>query len=493
MRPMTDEQPVAWRPIAAMSLTYAALLIVFSGRYGYHRDELYFIAIGGHPAFGYVDQPPLIPLLAHGLDALSGGSLVWLRVPSALAGGLVILVTGLITREFGGGRGAQLLAAGSMALSSVLMASSHLASTTVFDVLGWTLCTWLVVRALRDGGRAWLWVGLVAGIDLEVKTLIAFLLFGLLVGVLALGPREVLRERWLWLAGLLTVLLWLPNLWWQATHGWPQLELSKAIAAGNSGTSQPRWVFLPFQLLLVSPLLFPIWVAGLVRLARDPALRSWRSIAAAYVLLVVLFIATGGKPYYLAGMFPVLLAAGSAPTLAWARKKRSRRIALGTALALSLVVPLVAFLPLVPARDLKNTPILAINYDAGETAGWPAFTAQVTHAYDALPADQRAHAVVLAINYGEAGAVLHQPGAPPTYSGHNSLWALGPPPSDTATVVAVGYYRSELRRWFTDVQKVATIDNGVGLDNDEQGTEVWTGTGPRKSWVQLWPEMRTLG
>src|SRR5579875_3625761 len=145
--------PVAWRPLAALCVAFLALLIVVSDGYGYHRDELYFIAIGGHPAFGYVDQPPLVPLLAHAIDAASGHSLVWLRVAPAVAGAVVVLVTGLLAREFGGGRAVQLLAAAAMAVSGFTLGTSHLMSTTTFDLLAWTVLIWLVVRALRTGGR----------------------------------------------------------------------------------------------------------------------------------------------------------------------------------------------------------------------------------------------------------------------------------------------------------------------------------------------------
>ena len=149
----------------------------------------------------------------------------------------------------------------------------------------------------------------------------------MLVGVLLAGPRPALRARWPWLGALLALALWAPNLVWQAAHGFPQLELSAAIAAGSSGTSEPWYLFLPYQLVLVSPLLVPVWVAGWWRLARDPALRPWRAFAVAYVLVAVVFMLTGGKPYYLAGLYPVLLAAGAAPVLGWARRgaRRTRR------------------------------------------------------------------------------------------------------------------------------------------------------------------------
>lgn len=482
-----DRVPIAWRALGTVSLAYAALLVAVSAGYGYHRDEFYFVAIGGHPAFGYVDQPSLVPLLAHALDALGGGSLVVLRLPSALAGAAIVLVTGLIAREFGAARGAQLLAAGCMAVSAVLAGVSHLMSTTTYDLLAWTVLSWLIVRALRDGGRSWLVAGIGAGVGLEIKTLIVFLLFALAVGVLTVGPREVLRERWLWIGAALALVLWLPNLIWQASNDWPQLQLSTAIAQGQSGSSQPRWAFLPYQLLLISPLLAPVWIVGGLRLWRDATLRTWRCIPVAWAVLAVVFLATGGKPYYLAGLFPALLAAGAAPVLSWGCS-RARRVLLGAAVAVSLAVSAVLFLPLVPKNDLSNTPIVGINYDAGETVGWAQFDATVTRVYERQPA----RTIVLTANYGEAGSLLHDTNLP-AYSGQNSMADLGPPPSDTRVAVAVGYGKDTLRGWFVSVRRVATIDNGIDVDNDEQHGAVYVCRSPRLPWTQLWPDIRHLG
>jgi hypothetical protein len=470
------------------------LLLAFAARYGYHRDELYFIAIGGHPAFGYADQPPLVPLAAHAIDAASGHSLFWLRVLPALAAPAIVMVTGLVAREFGGGTLEQLLAAGAMAASGVVIGASHLMSTTPFDVLCWTILLWLVVRAVRDDGRAWLAAGLVAGIALEIKTLPAFLLFALLVSLLVCGPRSVFRSRWMWAGVALALALWLPNLIWQATHDWPQLRLANSIAAGNSGSSEPRWRLIPDQFLIMGPPLAPIWIAGLWRLARDPAVRHWRFLAAAYGVLVIVFLASGGKPYYLAGTYPVLFAAGAAPVIGWVRRSARRGRILVTVAAVSAAVSVVVALPVVPADDLHDTPVPAMNYDAGEQLGWPGFAATVDRADRLLPPAEQTSTIVLTGNYGEAGAVLrYAPDIPRVYSGHNALWEYGPPPADTTAALAIGYPVSDLRTWFDDVRPVARINNGLDLDNDEQGRRLWLCTGLTASWAQLWPDMRNLG
>lgn len=486
--------PSATPGLAAIAVGFAVVLIGLSARYGYHRDELYFLAIGGHPAFGYVDQPPAVPLLAHAVDAVSGHSLIWLRVPPALAGALVVFVTGLIAREFGGGRGAQLLAAASMAVSAILVSASHLDTTTIFDLLIWTVLSLLAVRALNDHHQAWLWFGVVAGVGLQIKTLPVFFLAAVAAGLLLVGPRPVFRSRLLWVGAALAVAIWVPNLWWQASHDWPQLRLSRAIAAGTSGTSQPRWLIVPYQAVLVSPVLIPIWVAGWWRLARDPSLRRWRAFAVAFVLLIVVFTAVGGKPYYLCGMYPTLLAAGAEPTLRWVHRKaaRARAFALGAALALSAAVSAVLMLPIVPASALHNTPIVAINYDAGEQVGWPRFAATVAAAYDSIPAGDRTHAVVIGGNYGEAGAMHRYRPDVPVYGAQNSYWDLGVPPADTTAAIAVGFKRAALAPWFATVRQVGSIDDGVALDNDEQHEPVWMCTGPTAAWTTIWAHARRL-
>ncbi|MGY1661603.1 glycosyltransferase family 39 protein [Geodermatophilus sp. SYSU D00705] len=492
--PVAPRPAVARAPLAALAAGVALLLLAVSGRYGYHRDELYFLRAGREAAFGYVDQPPLTPLLAAAVDALAPGSLVALRVPSALAAGLVVVLTGLLAREFGGGRAAQLLAAAAIGVSAFLLAVGHLLSTSTVDLLAWAALSWLLVRALRDGGAVWATAGAVAGVALQNKVQPAFLVAAVLLGVLVAGPRAVFRSPWPWLGGALALLLWSPNLVWQAANGWPQLALAEAIAAGSSGTSEPWYLFLPFQLVLVSPLLVPVWVAGWVRLARDPGLRPWRAFAVAYVVLAGVFLLTGGKPYYLAGLYPVLLAAGAEPVLAWVRRGagRLRGRLVAAALVLSLAVDALLMLPLLPLGALAGSPVPAVNYDAGETVGWPAFAAAVERARERLPAGETV--AVLTRNYGEAGAVdRFAPGLSPAYSGHNAYWSWGPPGDEVTAVVAVGFPEEQLRRWFARVELAGRVDNGVGLDNDEQGVPVRIATDRMVPWSQIWPQLRRLG
>jgi hypothetical protein len=495
--PLARPGAPAWRPLAGTAGAVAAALVLTSGGYGYHRDELYFLRAGRHLAFGYADQPPLTPLVARAASELFGESLVGLRLASALAAGLVVLLTGLLARELGGGRAAQVLAAACMGVSAYLLAVGHLLSTSTFDLLAWTALCWLLVRALRNGGPTWLAVGAVAGVALQNKALPAFLLAAVVAGLLVVGPRAPLLSPYALAGGAVALIIWAPHLAWQAAQGWPQLALSRAIAAGSSGTSEPWWLLLPFQLVLVGPLLVPVWAIGWWRLARDPALRPFRAFALAYPLLAAVFLLTGGKPYYLAGMYPVLLAAGAAPVVGWVRAgARGRAALLGAALAVTGAVNAVLVLPLVPVQHLADTPIVDIRYDTGETVGWPALVRTVADVHGALPAAERATTVVLTRNYGQAGAVDRfgpRLGLPTAYSGHNSYADWGPPPETAGTVIVVGYGRAELERWCGRVELAARVDNGIGVDNDEQGTPVWTCRDRRVPWAELWPDLRRLG
>jgi hypothetical protein len=485
-------------PVLGIAAALAALLIAFSDHYGYHRDELYFLVCGQHPAWGYPDQPPLVPLLARLMSSLDATSLVLLRLPSALASAALVAVTGLLARELGGQRAAQVLAAASISVAAVVLGAGHLLSTTTFGLPVWALVCWLVVRILRTGdNRLWLAVGLTAGVGLLDSDLVVFLLFAIVAGLAIAGPRRPLRSGWLYAGGLIALVMWLPYLLWQAQHGWPELAISRSIATGGSGTSAPRWQLLPQQLVLVSPYLAPVWVTGLVRLLRGPALRWCRALGVAYLVLVAVFLITGGKPYYLAGMFPLLLAAGAQPVVEWTRRGRSRlrRALVGAAVVLSLTsLPIV--LPIVPVGSVRHTPIVALNYDAGETIGWPAYIREIGAVYATVPPARRASTIVLASNYGEAGAVDRfgrADGLPAAYGVHNGFWYWGPPPASATAAVAVGFDRATLARVCGTLRLAGYLDNHVGVADDEQGAPVWVCSALRAPWPVLWPTLRVLG
>ena len=212
--------PVIAAALLLAALLLAALLIAFSGRYGYHRDELYFLADGRHLAWGYPDQPPLVPVIARLMSDLAPASLVVLRLPSAAASAALVVLTGLIAREFGAERTAQALAAICIAVAPLVIGAGHLLSTTTFDLPAWALASWLIVRILRTGNdRLWLAVGLVTGAGLFASDLVAFLLFAVVVALAVAGPRRPFGSPWLYAGGVIALAMWVPYLAWQASHG----------------------------------------------------------------------------------------------------------------------------------------------------------------------------------------------------------------------------------------------------------------------------------
>jgi hypothetical protein len=492
----TSTPEAAVRPLLVVAAAVAAVLVATSARYGYHRDELYFLVAGRHPDWGYPDQPPLTPLIAGLMDRIGPGSLVVLRLPSALAGAGIALVTGLLTRELGGGRRAQLIAALCAAVSAVTLVTGHFVSTTTYDVLFSATLVWLLARAVRTE-EGWLLVpaGLVLGIGLLNKDLIGIFAAALVAAVLLVGPRSLLRGGWIWGGLVVALVLGVPYVVWQALNGWPQIEMTRAIASG--GDQGGRIGFLPFQLLLLSPVLVPVWVAGLVRLLRSPAAREFRFLGVAYLLLGAVYLVAGGKAYYLAGAYPALLAAGAITTDEWlsGEDRGARRRLLTAALALSAVVNAAVGLSVLPQRALA--PVLAVNPDAGEQVGWPGFTDTVAGVWKGMARSEQTTGLIVTENYGEAGAIdRYGParGLPPAFSGHNgfALWAV--PVGYAGPVLVVGYANQDRRdKLFRNCQQRATIDNGLGLDTEEQGVPVWVCGAPIGPWFELWPEVAHLG
>jgi 4-amino-4-deoxy-L-arabinose transferase-like glycosyltransferase len=487
--------PLAVRPLAVVAAVVGAVLLVVSGRYGYHRDELYFIASGRHLAWGYPDQPPLTPLLARVMTSLDSSSLVVLRLPSDLAAAATVFLTGVIARELGASRRAQLLAAVMIAFSSITLATGHLLSTATFNLTGWTALVALTLHIIRTGrNRLWLAAGLLMGVVLMDNDLPLFLAVAIGVGVLVSGPRQVFASRWLWAGAVIAIAIWSPYVLWQAHHHFPEFAIARSIAAGGSGTSAPRWAIPVQQLYLASPPLVPIWIAGLVRLLRAPALRWCRSFGVAYGVLLVLLVITGGKPYYLASMFPLLLAAGAEPTLAWfARHRVWWRAWVGFAVVGAAISAIIT-LPLEPLGHLHDTGIVALNYDAGETVGWPSYVTEIATAWRSLPPD--ANRVILAENYGEAGAVdrygpqWHLPSA---YGVQNAFWLWGPPPATATSALVFGFTHRQLEQTFVEIHRVGRLDNHVQVNDDEQGTVLWSCSGLRGPWPQLWRHLRDYG
>jgi hypothetical protein len=473
--------------VAAVQL---AALLATSTRYGYHRDELYFVVAGSHPAFGYPDQPPLVPLITWAMHSIGSGSLLLVRLPSAIAAGATTVLAALVARELGGTRRAQVVAAACTAASGVALAIGHFVTTTTFDVLSTTALGWLLVRAVvRRSGPALLAAGLVVGIGGEAKPQVAFVAAVAIATLAVVGPRWPFRSWWLWGGIAVAAALVAPYLVWQQEHGWPQLTVARNIAGSAEGG---RAGFVPFQLVMVSPLLVPVWVAGLLAPFRRVTLRALRFVPLTYALLAVAYLVGNGKAYYLASFYPVLLGLGALPTAAWSLHGRLRTPLLVTAVSLSAAVSAFIALPLLPATSLQGSLVMAVNPDQGETVGWPRFVATVSKAWQSIPPAVRRRTVIFTDNYGEAGAVDvlgRSHGLPRAYSGHNGFSEWGRPTAADRTALLIGYDGpADAAPFFDRCRRLAVIDDGVGLDNQEQGLPLLL-CRPTAPWSALWPEL----
>ena len=489
--------PRLW--IAAIAAAAFGVEMAVSARYGYVRDELYFLAAGHHPAFGYVDQPPLTPLIARLSAVLSGNTLAGLRVVPALGLAALVVLTAAMSRLLGAGRVGQILAALAAAACAEYLGAMHELTTTMPDFVFWAVTLYLVMRLLasRDP-RWWLAIGGCAGVASEAKWNIAFLVAALAAGFLATDARRLLRSRYLLLGGVIAAALAAPDLVWQAAHGWPSIDVFRALQdqAGHN-----RAVYWIAQVVFTGPVLAPVWVAGAAWSLRSPAARRFRPVGIACVITIALQFVLGGKPYYPGGAYTFLLAAGCVPLERWlaARTPRARRVSpaalMGAAMLAGAAIAAPIALPVLPARALATVPLQKINYDLAETIGWPQQVALVAREYRALPPGQRATTTILAGNYGEAGALgRYGPGdgLPPAFSGANNFWYWGPPPARDRSAIAINVDPALLRRLFTSVRQVAVFRNGLGVSDDEQGAVIYRATGLRTSWAAAWPLLRNF-
>ncbi len=348
---MTSRPPLARGPVALVAVALGAVLLVMAPFYGPHRDELYFSSAGDRLAWGYADQPSAVALLARLANEVDRHNLVLLRLPSLLAVCLLVVLAALTARLFGGDRRAQVLAAVVTGTSVVVITVGHRLSTQTFDMLAWAGIALVAGHALRDERpRLWLLAGAIAGLGLNAKHDVAVALLGVLVGIaLSREARHHLRSPWLWLGGLVALAMWLPNLLWQASHGWPVFELSADIAdeyGGLAGTVE----YLLLSLIMFSPLMTVVWLAGLRGTFRRDDWSTLRPIGWTFVVTFVFFLLTSGKAYYLAGAILPLLAAGCVLVAERVR----RLVAAGLVLVLSALVAWPAMVPVLPTRTYAD-------------------------------------------------------------------------------------------------------------------------------------------
>lgn len=468
---------LAWRPVLAIAAVAAVVHLVVAARYGWHRDEFYYVITGRHPAWGYVDQPPLTPLLARWAAELPGGVLPLRVLAIACQTGCVVLGAKLAA-EFGGGARAQAIAAGATATSVAFVSASVLFGTTVTDQLVWAAMFVAVARALRlRTTAAWLAAGVIGGIGLENKDTVAVLLLGVAIGLLV-WHRDALRTPGPWLAGAVAVLMAVPNVVWDARNGWPNLAMARVLS-DRTGGPLGSLAQLPLLPLLAGPPLIVLCVLGIRRLARD---HRWTLAIA--VTTIVVFTLGGGKPYYPAPALIALFAAGAVHVEATSRGRRRWP----AVIVLSGLIAILIGYPVLPARD--QNALRALNPTVMETFGWPEFAGQVKAAEDRMPPGTP----IFTSNYGEAGALTIVGGlTEPVLSGQNAYSFWEPPAGRPDTVLCVGEFKlSYLQRFWSDVREIGPITMPDGIENQETDhhAAIYECREPHGTWQQLWPSLR---
>jgi 4-amino-4-deoxy-L-arabinose transferase-like glycosyltransferase len=498
--------------LLAIAAAKLVLHLATASRYGYFGDELYFLACGEHLDWGYVDQPPFVALVAWLVRHTLGTSLLAVRLPSALAGAGLVVVTGLLARELGGGRFAMALSGGASALALVYVAFHYLFTMNAFEPLLWTGCALLLVRIVRTGNsRLWLWFGLVAGIGLENKYSMAVYALGLVVGVLLTPERCALRQRWIWLGGAVAALVFLPNVIWNVRHGWPFFEMIRNIRASGRDVVLSPAEYVGHQVLIMNPATLPIWLAGLGFLLFAARGRAFRALAWAFLVTLAMFVVTKGKDYYVTPAFATLFAAGAVAIEGFTAQASRRWLRAASVVLLLVSLPLLpTVLPMLPPERLVAYQAwLGIAPPASEKAheraslphhfawqfGWDEMVAAVAAAYHAMPPEEQARVAVVGNNYGESGAVdLLGPryGLPMKALGvHQSYWLWGPGPPGKDILIVLGDRPEGLREKCGDVRVVAELAHPWGAVWEKRPVLVCRN--PRATLEEAWPRLKKWG
>lgn len=484
------------RPAAPLLVVAGAMLaihLVTNGLYGFHTDELYYILCGQHPALGYVDFPPVTPMLAL-VDTSIFGIHPWtLRLFPAITGAAVVFLAGLFAREMGGSRGTSILAAVVVSLTPLAL-GTWLFQTVEFDLLTWTIAIYLLLRMLRTGDpRLFIYLGVDLGVGLETKTTILALCTAIAIAVV-LSPelRPFLRTRYPWIGVILAAALWAPNVAWQFANGFPTLVY---IRNHGSDIAQGGGIvtFVEFFVLTIGPLFLPIWAVGLISLLRD---RRMRSMGVLTVVVILVFLPEG-KGYYPGPTIPLVLAAGCVAISRVRPQERQRWLTapLLAAGVIQVVVLLPIILPVIPPPLIHVDGVDKLNPDLANTIGWQDMTAQVGAVYNALPPEERDKAAILASIDGQAAAIDIYGGPqhlPQAISPHLNFWYWKPSNLDATTLVTVGYDPGELEFLCGTITRAGNVTIPYSIDNLNQGAPILVCTNLRESINAAWPSLRNF-
>lgn len=497
---------VAWLLLLLPAAAQFILHYLTNGRYGIFRDEYYYLACADRLALGYVDQPALSIWILAAWKSLFGDSLQSIRILPALCGSGLIFLTGALAAQMGGRAWAQLFAGLAVAIGAAGLVIGGFYSMNAFDLIFWTGAYFLLVRLARTGdGRMWIWLGLWLGLGLMNK--IGILVFGiaLVPGLILTAHRRHFLDKRLWIAGGIAAAFLIPYFLWNVANDWAGVEFIQNAKRYKISAISPL-DFLTENVLMANPLTVLIWFAGLLWLLLARRARAFRIVALMFLATYAILILQKSKAYYFAASFPVLMAAGGVawegwtkrPQLFWARWILAVILLIGGVLFAPMAVPLL------PPRDLvayqQRLGIVPKAAEVGHDAaipqyfsdrfGWERFVRTTAKAFESLSAEEKAKCVIVAGNYGQAGALEYWSRAydlPPVYCRHNSYWLWGPPPGDGEVVIAINFDRDDLADLFFQVTEAGVA---VTPEAEEDEIRVWICRGLRPSFHELWGQLK---
>jgi hypothetical protein len=511
--------------IWAIALAKLLFHIYFNNRYGYFRDEFNYIACGDHLQWGYVDQPPLIPFLMHLCRAVLGDSLRSIRFIPAVASSLLVVQTAVLGRELGGRRFAVLLSAICAVIVPQYLSNGSLMGTNCLEPNLWMGCAYFAILAIkRNDPRYWLWFGAVAGLGMEEKYSIAVFGLGIVVGLLLTEHRRVFLDKWIWLGGLAAFLIFLPNLLWNINYDWPFLQLMHNIKADGRDVVLGPFPYFFQQVLLVNPLTAPIWLAGLFALLFSARIRPYRVLGWCYLVCYAVFFLLHGKNYYLAPVYPMLLAAGAVvieaaldgpaidgrkdarpesgrPRLQWLKPAIPVVLLAVGGYLTPVVVPVLspdAFLVYAKTLPFK-LPVMehsharaALPQWYSDQFGWQEIVDETAVAWNRLAPEERQDCGIFAQDYGQAGAIDflgRRAGLPASLSGHQTWFLWGPRGYSGNCMIVLDDRQKKLEQLWEHVDYVGeSAPSPYAL---EQQIDVYICRGKKfESWAGLWPQLK---
>jgi hypothetical protein len=474
--------------------------------YGYFRDELYYLACGEHLAWGFVDMPPLFPAITALIRATLGDSLLALRLLPALSGAALVLMTGLIARDLGGKRFAQGIAALGVLTAPLWMLMHSMHTMNALDQLFWTAAAWVVIRIERDDWEpGWLVFGALCGLGMLNKHTMAFFGVAMVAGLLLTPLRRAFRSPWLWLGGLVAVLIYLPNLIWDIQHHFPHFEMLANIKADGRDPQLNPLQFMIQEAVMFNLFALPLWIGGLVWFLADREGRRWRALGIAFVAVLLEMFLFDGRIYYPAPAYPMLFAAGGVALERWLASRRFVKPAYASALALSGAVMAPLFVPLLPPETMirysraigisqprvENHPLGPLPQLMADRFGWPEMAAEVARIYHSLPPEDQKRAAIFGQNYGQAGAIDRfgpALGLPKAISGHLSYYLWGPRGYTGDVMIVMDDRRERLQELFQSVEYGGHVDHPYSMPYEH--FDVWVCRGPKEPLAAFWPEIK---